>query len=98
MAMEDGELIETDITGLIDPNSGFWRFNGSLTTPPCSEAGVLIGAYKKSHDMPATLERGPGRKPGACLYTRTRLSLPCQLTLRAYVGVSGSIPALNTSI
>ena len=46
------DKVEVDTSALYDASSGFWTWNGSLTTPPCSE-GVLWMLQKKTEKVTA---------------------------------------------
>ena len=45
--------VKVDMSSLLDYDSGFWRWQGSLTTPPCS-GGRATAVARSSHD--GTLE------------------------------------------
>jgi|AntAceMinimDraft_1070359.scaffolds.fasta_scaffold13459_1 carbonic anhydrase len=51
-ASDGGEMIQVDTSALYDASSGFWRWNGSLTTPPCTE-GVLWMLSRKVEKVSA---------------------------------------------
>ena len=66
-ATHEGMTIEADPSKLYDGASGFWKWDGSLTTPPCTE-GVLWMLQSEIMELPpdaiAEIKSHVGEYPG----------------------------------